>query len=79
MNLCLKLFAKNGNCDFASDNYENNFCPKCGTELLLKCPQCDTDIDDIRANNCGGCGRKYKDDVVPPSIMGVVKNDRLKF
>lgn len=76
-----KTICKKGECDFTSDNYEKAFCPKCGTALLLKCPQCDTKIDDIKANNCGHCGRKYKDEIVisMPSPLGVVNNDRLKF
>jgi len=74
-----KAICKKGDCDFTSDNYEEKPCPKCGTELLFACPQCNAEITDVKANNCGNCGHKYKDDVVPPSIMGVVKNDRLKF
>lgn len=60
-----KAICKNGDCDFANDNYEDKFCLKCGEEVLFNCPDCGTPIKSIAANNCGNCGRRYKDEPSP--------------
>lgn len=36
-----------------------NYCEKCGTELIKKCPKCEEVITSISAEYCKNCGTKY--------------------
>ena len=51
-------------CSFSKTNKYNKgvdqFCPRCGHEMIWKCPYCDRPLRDQGAAHCSGCGKELK-------------------
>jgi len=62
------------NCSFFCRIEENdNYCLRCGTELLDKCPNCNNSIDYPYAKYCKHCGNQL------PGRLAMVNNNLKEF
>jgi hypothetical protein len=48
-------------CDYFSNlEQKENYCLKCGAQLIEKCKQCGKEITNPYARNCPNCGAAYR-------------------